>query len=79
MKTIIIYNVYIKIYNCAIASGIFFSTPILCYLFISTKANLDCRLHDSDWTRGIPGTTNCRNRGKQRVYLRRQQVFLLQE
>lgn len=34
MKTIIIYNVYIKIYNCAIASGIFFSTPILCYLYI---------------------------------------------
>lgn len=27
MKTIIIYNVYIKIYNCAIASGIFFFDP----------------------------------------------------
>lgn len=79
MKTIIIYNVYIKIYNCAIASGIFFFDPYsLLSIYISTKANLDCRLHYSDWTRGVPGTTNCRNSGKQRVYLRKQ-VFLLKE
>lgn len=56
----------------------FFDPYSLLSIYISTKANLDCRLHYSDWTRGVPGTTNCRNSGKQRVYLRKQ-VFLLKE